>query len=602
MAFINSSPTSPWGLSTLLFVACLSAAGCSSKDEASGFQAPAQTPSTPDVPSTPDGETPPSEPNPPSEPTGPIVGSDGESLSVAVDVDNAALGAGGSTLMHLNFTDQTGDPVAVPGTWTAESPCSRNGRADIAEGPISTSRVSFTYTASGCAGEDEVTFTNSGEQLQEVSTMVTVDPDQVAFLTFVSAEPTQIGVRGSGTNEKSVVTFQVNGESSSTVADQLINFRLEGGAGGIRLVENSATTDSNGLVTAIVLAGSTTNNVTVRAEHVATGIVAVSNQLVVAHGLAAANRFSIEPTIDNPNAWRRLNEQGTEVIATVTDRFGNPVVDGTLVNFISQTAGSIDSHCRTVNNTCTVAWKPDNRNPANGRAKIFATVKGMEDFIDNNGNAIFDEATTEGELDDIFNETFDLGEPFSDNNNNGIYDPGEHFVDSNGDQIRSEGDGLWNGLNCAHSNLCSEDKTFVDLGAETIIFMSNGDNPTICEFGGIGEGPLTVAAGDSERLSGLYLSDGNNGASNESGPCPLGNPLPAGTTVTFTVSGGTLNGRSTWTVSDEAFAPTGPYGVHYTAPDEAGSHTLTLTVAVPGEDEWDREWELAVEAAAEVVD
>jgi hypothetical protein len=76
-----------------------------------------------------------------------------------------------------------------------------------------------------------------------------------------------------------------------------------------------------------------------------------------------------------------------------------------------------------------------------------SVAKGTEDFFDNNGNKIFDDG-------DGFPLEFDLGEPYSDNNDNEIYDVGEHFVDSNGNGMRDLGDGLWNGLNCNHSTLC----------------------------------------------------------------------------------------------------------------------------------------------------
>lgn len=588
MAYINFNPKSPWGLPSLLFAACLSAAGCGSNDDVS----PLQAPTAPGSSSSSSGATPTPAPAP-TTPEGPIVGESGESLNVAVEVENAALGAAESTMIHLNFTDDTGNSVAVPGTWTAESPCSRIGRADIVAGPVSTSRASYTYTPSGCSGEDEVTFTSSGTELQEVSTILTVDADQVAFLSFVSAEPNQIAVRGSGSNEKSVVTFKVNGEMSDAVADQVINFRIEGAAGGVRLVQDSATTDANGLVSVTVLAGTTPNNITVLAEHEATGATATSRELVVASGLPSAEGFNLALTVHNPKAWNRINTDGTQVIAAVTDRLGNAVVDGTVVSFVSEKGGVIANHCQTANNTCTVEWKPDGRDPADGRARIFASVKGTEHFIDNNGNGIFDDG-------DTFSDAHDLSEPYSDNNANDMYDVGEYFVDSNNNGQRDLGDGLWNGLNCGDSARCADPEVgsnrYVHLGAEVTILMSNGDNPTVCSLGEFSD--LTFTTGQTRRVDGMFLSDGNSGASNPGHPCATGNPLPAGTTVSFAVSKGTLGGKTTWTIASDARSPTGSYYITYTAPSEAGGDTLTLTIAVPGEEEWERVLDMSVQAPA----
>lgn len=591
MAFIIFSPKPRWAVQSLMFAAFLGLAGCSNIEEGDADAPPLSG-------STSSGTAPGSSSSSSSSGTvssGNLVDANGDPINVDIVVSNAALPAEGSTAMHLDFTDLAGDPVPVPGTWSAYSPCVGVGRAEISAPVTSTSRVSFNYVATGCVGDDKVTFTSTGQKLQTVSTTINVGEDVVSFITWQSTEPDSIAIRGSGGNEKAIITFRVNGLSSSTVADQLVNFRLEGVSGGVTLAESSAVSDANGFVRATVQSGSTPTLVTVVAEHVETGIEAQSGGLTVATGLAADNHFNIALSIRNPKAWNRINDQGTDVTVAVTDRSGNPVVDGTVVNFVSEKAGVITSSCKTAQNTCTVPWKPDGRNPSDGRAKVFATVKGTEDFIDNNGNKIFDDG-------DTFDERFDLGEPYSDNNSNGMYDVGEHFVDSNGNGMRDGPDGLWNGLHCQHSALCAQDGKFVDLGAQTTIYMSNGKitvSEAICEYGDFGvPEKLKFEAGVLRTIGGLYLSDGNTGASNPvDSACPMGNPLPAGTKIAFSVSGGTLQGTTSWTVSDDARAPTGPYGIKYKPAEKAGSEVLTLSVEVPGEEAKETDWTLTIEPA-----
>src|SRR5690606_13390399 len=144
--------------------------------------------------------------------------------------------------------------------------------------------------------------------------------------------------------------------------------------------------------------------VTVVASH-ESGVEVPSGGLVIATGLPSANHFHIGPEKNSLNAWNRLNEPSTSITVVATDRVGNPVADGTVINFVSIDGGSVEPFCTTANNTCSVTWKPDGREPNNGRARIMATVKGTEDFIDVNGNNIFDD-------DDIFSSEFDLGEPY----------------------------------------------------------------------------------------------------------------------------------------------------------------------------------------------
>lgn len=520
--------------------------------------------------------------------TDPVEGEETVPFNVNVEVENATLSAAGATAIHLNFSDDEGEPVTATGTWTADSPCLANETATISAPVTQGSRVSFAYTAAGCLGVDNLIFSTVGsdEEMQSFSTSVTIEADQVAFISWQSTEPANIAIRGSGGNEQAIVTFRLNGQTTGAVAGQLVNFRLEGAAGGVALVESSAISDADGLVRAKVLSGTTPNVVTIVAQHAASQIEAQSGGLVVASGLPSAGNFNIALTITNPNAWNRINEPATEVVAAVTDRVGNPVVDGTVVNFVSPEGGAITSSCTTVNNTCTVTWKPDGRDPSDGRARILATTKGTEHFIDNNGNNIFDDA-------DIF-EGFDLGEPYIDSNGNGQYDEGEYFVDTNNDGVRNGPDGLWNGLNCQHSALCSEDIHFIDIGAHATVYMSNGANPTICEPGDFGAGELELTAGDNITLGGLYLSDGNTGATNPEWVCPVGNPLPAGTEVSFSASAGTLLGKTSWTVRSDATLPTGSYGIRYTN-DNPGLAILTLTVAVPGEESREFYWDIMVE-------
>lgn len=475
--------------------------------------------------------------------------------------------------MSLKFSGSDGLPHAVMGTWTATSPCATAGRAEISDPVITSLNVSFNYVARGCVGLDTVTFASVLDgKVFLLSADLTVDEDQVGFISWVGSEPAQIAIRGSGGQEKSTVTFRVNGLSSELVRGETIQFRLEGATGGASLLTTSAVSDSDGLVRALVQSGSSPVLLTVVAEHVSSGTSVPSGGLRVATGLAADNHFNIALSIHNPMAFHQINFQQTEVVVAVTDKSGNPVVDGTVVNFVSEEGGSVTSSCVTSRGTCDIQWTPDGRTPPDGRAQVFATVKGTEDFIDINGNKIFDDG-------DEFPQEFDLGEPYSDNDDNGAYDLGEHFVDSNGNGLRDVGDGLWNGLNCNHSTLCAAVGKFVDLSRQITVYMSDYRNPIICSPDGFAEN-LSVKVGQVLTLPDFYLSDGNEMAMNI-GECANGNPLPAGTEISLEVSGGSLLGASTWTVPSSAVRPNGPYSVSYKAPAEAGTQILTLTIEIP---------------------
>ena len=125
----------------------------------------------------------------------------------------------------------------------------------------------------------------------------------------------------------------------------------------------------------------------------------------------------------------------------LSDRYNNPVPDGTSVAFTTD-AGQIVGSCNTLGGACTgtnaVTWtstgthpgpgsltNPVNPNPPTvpligaGRGMILATTIGEESFDDANGTGYY-----------VSGENFaDLGEPHRDDNENGSYDLGEYFLD-----------------------------------------------------------------------------------------------------------------------------------------------------------------------------
>ncbi len=508
-------------------------------------------------------------------------------VTVSVDMASSTLSLGGSTAITLTFEDADGSAMAVPGNWTATSPC-LDSNASTLNGPVVMSQsVSFNYSVVSCTGQDHIQFTGTdGTDTYGASGAVTVVENQVSYIEWANSSPEQIAIRGTGGVETASVSFQVGGYWSEGVAGEHVEFRLEGAAGGVRLVETSAVSDSSGMVTARVQSGTVPNLVTVVATHVGTQAEAYSGGLLVATGLPLAGHFNIGLSVFNPDAWGRINEETTEVTVAVTDRSGNPVLDGTKVNFFSQEGGAISPSCVTVDNTCTVTWKPDGRQPDDGRVQILAVVKGSEYFVDNNGNYLFDD----GDVFDV--DVHDLGEPFSDNNENGEYDAGEHFVNTDNGPGRSVGDGSWNGPNCQHSSQCGS-RSYVDLAAQTTIFVAKGKTPTICNLGDFAD--ITIGVEGTVELNNLFLSDGNSSAENPGHVCLTGNPLPNGTEVSFSVSAGSLRGTSNWVIGNEV-EPTGPYSIDYKAPNTAGVEKLYLTITTPTA-LFETSWRIVVEAA-----
>lgn len=464
MEFVNPSPKLRWAASSLVFACFIGLVGCSSSDNnrSGPTKIGTLTPSSPSSSSSSSASS-----SSGTTVTSPFRDAQGNPVFVEANIVNQPLEPHASTAVHLNFTNRNGNTVQPVGTgWKATSECIRDGLAEIV-GPITNeNQISFSYTTFGCVGSDVVTFTTPDFPSFSYSSEIIIE-DRVSYISWVSTEPENIAIAGSGGVERATVTFQLNGIYGSAVAGQKVTFQIEGPVGGARLVETTGISDSNGFVRAFVLAGSTPNVVTVVAHHEESGAETPSGGLVVSTGLASANYFHLNVS-QSGTSWEVGGATAT-ITAVASDRFGNPVANGTVINFVSMDTGIVDPFCTTSNGFCTATWKSDGRVPTAQNnnsefvARIFATIKGTENFIDKNSNNIFDDG------DEFVAAVHDLGEPFLSLDNSGPYKEGDYFVDTNGNNQRDEGDNLWNGLNCQHSTLCSTEQNYVHLHAITEI-------------------------------------------------------------------------------------------------------------------------------------
>ena len=518
---------------------------------------------------------------------GDFVTSGGEAITINVTASEEQIAARSDATITIEFTNSDGELVEPLDAPTPSSNCITANSADIVR--TSSSPLTYTYTPySGCTGEDRIVFSGDwGGVLYTKAITLTVEPEALSNIQWVSTTPSQISIRGSGGEETATVRFALRSNSGANIVGETITFSIKGAAGGAGLIETSARSDENGEVTAKVRAGTAPANVIVLATHAPTGETAPSSNLVVASGVAVLGQVSLATNALNPIGYNRIGSQVVTISVTATDRSGNPVPDGTAVNFISEEGGNITSSCALASGSCQVSFTPNGVQPADGHVQILAVIKGSEGFIDNNGNKVFDDGDT------FTPEVHEVGEPYADNNNNGIYDAGEHFTDTNNDGVRNAGDNVWSGPNCQHSTLCDSSSELIDLGVQLRLILSDWRSPTLCELGDFAANSYQVAPAQALSIGGLYLSDGNNNATTASEICPLGNPLPKGTQVAFSVSNGKLLGTRTWQMAD-TYLPTGPYGVTYEAPNETTTDVLTLSITPPNSPTAVYEWTINV--------
>ncbi|HTF98889.1 MAG TPA: hypothetical protein VL995_22320 [Cellvibrio sp.] len=458
---------------------------------------------------------------------------------IGVGVGDAALSPGGTTNLTINIVSSTNTLAATPVQVIFNSPCIASGEAKItskgAETNVVTSSLgeaTVTYTASGCSGTDQITATAVINEKQEVArTALNISADTILAITSIDPEDEQISLKGTGGKETAILSFTVTGATGAPIKNVTVDFSLNsesGGPsmGGLALVNTTATSDKNGLVSTIVQAGTVATAVVVTAKARDTNIATQSKKLIVSTGIPDQDSFNLGADDPYPMGW---DHNGIESTLTVrlADAFNNPVSDGTAVTFTTE-GGDIEDGCTTEKGSCSVTWTSGEPRPVRnssdttvnrllcvdtngtriadandyetcvkeraGRVTIRVHAMGNESFIDTNANGLFDSD------EDIFKThnnyqngnpecnkntplassaklsnsprlpCDDLVEAYLDRNENGIRDNDEPYVDTDGNGAYSIENAKYNGILCRDNDPGCE-KTKVAIRQESTLIM-----------------------------------------------------------------------------------------------------------------------------------
>lgn len=503
-----------------------------------------------------------------------------------IDSNKTTLNAGETATLRVNVVDQAGNPPTTDFTVNFASTCNSSGLATFGTvSQVTRGLFSVDYSNKGCdRAEDTITatLTSNGDQ---ATTRIRMVGPEVLTVSFVSATATQLALAGIGGNETAEMVFSVLGPQGVPVVGKTVNFSINTQVGGASILagRTSGTTDQAGQVRTVVKSGTIAGPINVRAVESATGKQGISPDIIISTGVPNANRFSLTYSQMNPGG--ASGSDGVEVTLNViaSDIFGNNPTNGTRVSFVSPESGNVQNSCLLQNGICSVVWRSSGSRPANMRATVLAYTSGAENFVDKNGNSVYDAA------DGAMLASDDKGEPFADENENNSYEVGEYFFDTNKNGVRDGGNGKWDGpcLNQVDPTAVCAGESSVSISGSAVIVMSRSDVriKTLGSFPATGS-TIAMTQGTSVSYAGMVVRDGNTNADNLGG-----NPLPAGSTVTFSIdgSGARVRGITSYTiVSGISPESTPSFGITVAADRvEAGGTlptnvSLVMTVAAPG--------------------
>jgi hypothetical protein len=202
----------------------------------------------------------------------------------------------------------------------------------------------------------------------------------------------------------------------------------------------------------------------------------------------------------------------------------------------------------TTDGACTVDWVSQDPRPSDGQITILASAIGEESFVDADGNGRY-----------TGSDTFtDIPEPFRDDNDDAVRQSTEPFVDFNSNGAYDAGDGLFNGLLCDQATGDCATSNTTAVSDSGLLVMSGCDVDT-----SVFPASVTLPA----TVGGVFR-DGR------------GNPLPAGTTIDFETSNGTIQGPDSYTYPNTTTAQA--YSVSIAAaPAAPATGVLSIEVGCP---------------------
>ncbi|WP_435236229.1 hypothetical protein ACR30L_01215 [Psychromonas sp. PT13] len=545
------------------------------------------------------------------------IGASNVSMTIDNNTDGISLAQNSTALITVNLTAD-GEAYTVPVEVSFTSACATAETANLDTSVITSNGIAqATYQPTSCVGDDVITASTSVNGLS-MSTTINVDSSPADSISFVSATPSNIAIKGTGGSgrlETSQVLFTVVDQNGSPSSLQDVEFELDNAPSGTTIDPITATTNSDGEVYTVVSAGKVAGSVRVKIKLADSdlAISSVSSELSVSTGLPDQDSFSLALEDHSPEA---LNIDGVTVSANVllADKFNNAVPDGTAVYFVTEggairdtVTGTLGS-CLTSGSGCSLEWisqnpRPDGNKltdfnlegecgyfapdpygtntgpcinsggmgqPYGGRVTITAFAEGEETFVDNDADGWF----TEG--DDFFDKN-DLAEVFFDNNEDDVYkcddsndcngsgDEEEYHDFSPVDGLYSSVNGIYNGLMCSdESEAAGECSTeLINVRDSQVLIMASSTQYIRLQHDGIDISSIDITGTDVESYTvNAYFADIYN------------NRPPTGTTINVSTENGDLSGITSWEVASSSAL--GPYGIAFTVVQESTPNAKTF--------------------------
>ena len=293
--------------------------------------------------------------------------------------------------------------------------------------------ITSTFQPAGTCPSEDITLTATAIGSTATSTkVVKVAGATASSVNFNGASTTLLVARSvGGESSRSRLTFKVSKSDGSAAGSQQLIATLSEASIRAGIQFDGATTSpqtiitgSDGLATVGVVSGDIFVPVIVTASLKDNpSVSATSYGVSVTSGKATQRTMSLASVSASMESWG-FDGVKNQLTMSVSDRLGNPLPKGTVVNFVTNNGiiGSTTGGTCTlaVDSTCSITYSSINADsrPANGRNAILAYLNGEESFVDTNGDNIWQ----------LGEDFVSIGWPYIDLNESGAFEAGEQKI------------------------------------------------------------------------------------------------------------------------------------------------------------------------------
>lgn len=296
------------------------------------------------------------------------------------------------------------------------------------QGDVITSYKAIDADGKLCDGKRTIIASTSNNVSSSVD--VNIAAAEANSLVYTTSNAVNLGIKNSGSAASGQIEFTLYA-NNTPVANKDVNIELVRAPEDLSFISLGNRTikmiksDPNGKVVVTLYPGDKPGPVEIKATLASNSSVsALSKNVSVSTGRVSQDGFSL--SVSKNALQNKVDGDSATINVMLRDRTGNPVPNGTVVSFVSE-GGVVTPNCSTANGRCSVTLSVQDPRPLDNRVTVLAYVEGDKQYIDKNGNNLYDEGEPFAKLVNdstgkLVEENTNIGDFFRDDNENNLYD------------------------------------------------------------------------------------------------------------------------------------------------------------------------------------